>query len=115
LGCSPAAFRPAEEIAVLRAYLRQREMLVKDSASHKQHIQKALQQMNLRLDNVVSDITGETGIAILKAILGGERNPAKLARHRNYRCHATEAEIRASLQGNYRAEHLFALEQAVEL
>jgi len=100
---------------LLRAYLRQREMLVKYSASHKQHIQKALQQMNLRLDNVVSDITGETGMAILKAILGGERNPAKLARHRNYRCHATEAEIRASLQGNYRAEHLFALEQAVEL
>jgi transposase len=110
-----AAFRPAEEIAVLRAYLRQREMLVKYGASHKQHIQKALQQMNLRLDNVVSDITGETGMAILKAILGGERNPTKLARHRNFRCHATEAEMRASLRGNYRAEHLFALGQAVEL
>ena len=90
-------------------------MLVQSSASHKQHIQKALQQMNLRLDNVVSDITGETGMAILKAILGGERHPAKLAKHRNYRCHATEEEIRASLEGNYRAEHVFALEQAVEL
>jgi len=114
-GLLQAAFRPAEEIAVLRAYLRQREMLVQYSASHKQHMQKALQQMNLRLDNVVSDITGETGMAILKAILGGERHPAKLAKHRNYRCHATEEEIRASLEGNYRAEHVFALEQAVEL
>jgi len=114
-GLLAAAFRPAEEIAVLRACLRQREMLVKYGASHKQHIQKALQQMNLRLDNVVSDITGETGMAILKAILEGERHPARLAQHRNYRCHATEEEIEASLQGNYRAEHLFALKQAVEL
>ena len=114
-GLLEGAFRPADEITVLRAYLRQREMLVKYSASHKQHIQKALQQMNLRLDNVVSDITGETALTILKAILSGERRPEKLAKFRNNRCHATEEEIAASLQGNFRAEHLFALRQAVEL
>lgn len=114
-GLLAGAFRPAEEIAVLRAYLRQRAMLVQCRATHKQHMHKALQQMNLRLDNVVSDIAGETGMLIVKGILAGEREPAKLAQYRNGRCHATEEEIRASLVGNYRAEHLFSLRQARSL
>ncbi|MBS1791441.1 MAG: IS110 family transposase [Acidobacteria bacterium] len=114
-GLLSAAYRPVDEIVVLRSYVRQREMLVKSAATHIQHMQKALQQMNLRLDNVVSDITGQTGMQIIKAILSGERDVTKLAAMRNYRCHATEEEIAASLVGNYRAEHLFSLKQAVEL
>ena len=105
----------SDEIVALRGYWRQREMLIKSAASHIQHMQKALQQMNLRLDNVVSDITGQTGMAIIKAILAGERDAAKLSEFRNHRCHATADEIAASLVGNYRHEHPFALRQAVEL
>jgi len=114
-GLLAGAFRPADEIVVLRGYTRQREMLVKSASTHIQHMQKALQQMNLRLDNVVSDITGETGMRILKAILSGERDVEKLGEMRNYRCHASAREIAESLVGNYRQEHLFALKQAVEL
>lgn len=114
-GLLQAAYRPAEEIVVLRSYVRQREMLVKSAATHIQHMQKALQQMNLRLDNVVSDLTGETGMRIIKAVLAGERDVQKLGEMRNYRCHASAEEIAASLVGNYRQEHLFALKQAVEL
>jgi transposase len=90
-------------------------MLVKSAATHIQHMQKALQQMNLRLDNVVSDITGQTGMRIMKAILAGERNVEKLGGMRNFRCHASAEEIAQSLVGNYRQEHLFSLKQAVEL
>jgi transposase len=114
-GLLPAAYRPADEIVVLRSYVRQRGMLVKSAATHIQHMQKALQQMNLRLDNVVSDLTGQTGMRIIKAVLAGERDVQVLAAMRNYRCHATSAEIAQSLVGNYRQEHLFALKQAVEL
>src|SRR5258708_2763698 len=90
-------------------------MLVKNSATHIQHMQKAMQQMNLRLDAVVSDITGDTGLRIIKAILGGERDVAKLGALRDRRCRSTEQEIAESLVGNYRAEHLFSLKQALEL
>jgi transposase len=114
-GLLAGAFRPADEIVVLRGYTRQREMLVKSAATHIQHMQKALQQMNLRLDNVVSDITGETGMRILKAILGGERDVKKLGEMRDRRCQASAEEIAESLVGNYRQEHLFSLKQAVEL
>ncbi len=114
-GLLAGAFRPADEIVVLRGYVRQREMLVKSAATHIQHMQKALQQMNLRLEKVVSDITGETGRRILKAILGGERDVEKLGAMRDYRCHSSAREIAESLVGNYRQEHLFALKQAVEL
>lgn len=114
-GLLAGAFRPADEIVVLRGYTRQREMLVKSAATHIQHLQKALQQMNLRLDNVVSDITGETGMRIMKAILGGERDVKKLGEMRDRRCHASAEEIAESLVGNYRQEHLFSLKQAVEL
>jgi len=114
-GLLAGAFRPPDEICVLRSYLRQKEMLVQASAQHIQHMQKALQQMNLLLHNVVSDITGVTGMKIIKAMLAGERDPQVLARHRHGCCHSSEETIAKSLVGNYRDEHLFALRQAVEL
>lgn len=114
-GLLAAAFRPPDEVCVLRGYLRQREMLVESSAMHIQHMQKALQQMNLLLHNVVSDITGVTGMKILKAIITGERDPQRLAANRDRRCRSSAETIANSLLGNYRAEHLFALKQAVEL
>jgi transposase len=114
-GLLAGAFRPPDEICVLRSYLRQKEMLIQASAQHIQHMQKALQQMNLLLHNVVSDITGVTGMKIIKAILAGERNPQVLARNRHECCQNSEATIAQSLVGNYRDEHLFALRQAVEL
>ena len=85
------------------------------AASHIQHLQKALVQMNVQLHNVVSDITGVTGMRIIRAIVAGEHNPKVLARHRDGRCKHTKQTIAKSLQGNYREEHLFALGQALEL
>lgn len=114
-GLLAGAFRPSDEVCVLRSYLRQREMLRQTASMHIQHMQKALQQMNLLLHNVVSDITGVTGMKIMKAILAGERDPRVLARNRDERCKHSSATIAKSLVGNYRAEHLFALRQAVEL
>lgn len=115
LGLLAASFRPSDAIVALRALVRQRKMLVEYAASHVQHIQKALVQMNLQLQNVVSDVTGKTGMAILRAILTGERDPKVLAAHRDYRCKASIETIEKSLIGNWRDEHLFALRQAVEL
>jgi transposase len=114
-GLLAGAFRPPDEICVLRSYLRQREMLVQAAAQHIQHMQKALQQMNLLLHNVVSDITGATGMKIIKAILAGERDPQVLALNRDARCHSSQQTIARSLVGDYRDEHLFGLRQAVEL
>lgn len=114
-GLLRGAFRPAEQICALRAYVRQRGTLVRISASHTQHMQKALAQMNLQLHNVVSDITGLTGMRIINAILAGERNPETLAKFRDKRCKNDEKTIARSLHGNYRPEHLFNLQQAVEL
>src|SRR6201989_1316459 len=114
-GLLRASFRPKGEIVELRAYLRQRERLLEYAASHIQHMQKALTEMNLQLHHVVTDITGATGLRIIRAILAGERNPAVLARMRDSRCHASVETIEKALAGNYRAEHLFALEQALAL
>jgi len=114
-GLLEGAFRPPEQVCALRAFLRQRENLIRYAASHVQHIQKALRQMNLLLDNVVSDITGKTGMLIIRTIVDGERDPHKLAQHRDRRCKRSEEEIAKSLEGHYRDEHLFALGQAVEL
>jgi len=114
-GLLAGAFRPPDEVCVLRGYMRQREMLTQASSMHIQHMQKALQQMNLLLHNAVTDITGVTGMKILKAIIAGERNAKVLARHRDPRCHNSAATIAKSLAGNYREEHLFALKQAIEL
>lgn len=114
-GLLSGAFRPAEQVCVLRSYMRQRAMLVQYASHHTQHMQKALQQMNVRLDKVLSDITGVTGMSILEAILEGERDPAKLAQLRDSRCQKDEATIAKALQGTWRAEHLFALRQALTL
>jgi transposase len=114
-GLLTGAFRPADEICVLRGYMRQKEMLVQSSSMHIQHMQKALQQMNLLLHNVVTDITGVTGMTILKAIIAGERDAKVLASHRDSRCRNSVQTIAKSLVGNYREEHVFALTQAVEL
>jgi transposase len=114
-GLLSASFRPVDQVVVLRSYLRQRLMLIQYGGQHIQHMQKALEQMNVKLAEVVKDVTGVTGMAIIKAILGGERDPLTLAKLRNEKCKKTEAEIARALYGNWRAEHLFALKQAVEL
>lgn len=114
-GLLEGAFRPPEQICALRAYLRQRDNLIRQLATHVQHIQKALRQMNLLLDNVITDITGATGMKIIRAIVAGERDPRRLAKHRDPRCKSSEEIIVKSLEGHYRDEHLFALQQAVEL
>jgi len=109
------SFRPDDETCALRALVRHREMLLRYRASHVQHIQKALHQMNLKLMNMLSDVTGQTGLRILRDILAGVRDPHQLAKHRDHRCRRGEEDIAKSLEGDYRAEHLFALGQAVEL
>jgi len=114
-GLLRASFRPKGELAALRAYLRQRERLLDYAASHIQHMQKALMQMNVQLQHVVTDMTGVTGMSIIRAIVAGERDPVVLAAHRNRRCHASVEEIAAALTGNWREEHVFALAQALEL
>jgi len=114
-GLLRGAFRPVEQVCTLRAYVRQRATLVRSAASYIQRMQKALAQMNLQVHNVVTDITGVTGMRIIKAILGGERNPNILAAMRDQRCKNSEATIARSLKGSYRPEHLFSLRQAVEL
>ena len=114
-GLLSGAFRPPEQVCALRSYLRHRAGLISSCASHIQHIQKALRQMNLLLDNVVRDITGKTGMTIVRAIIAGEHDPYKLATHRDPRCKNSEEVIAKSLKGHYRDEHLFTLKQAVEL
>jgi len=114
-GLLEGAFRPTEQVCTLRAYVRQRMNLVRYAAAHIQHMQKALAQMNLQLSNVVADITGATGMRIIKAVLAGERDPLVLAGLRDRRCKNSESTIARSLQGNFRPEHLFSLKQAVDL
>jgi transposase len=114
-GLLRAGFRPKGELAALRAYLSQRERLLDYSASHIRHMQKALMQMNVQLHHVVTDMTGETWMRIICAVVAGERHPAVLATHRDRLCHGSEEEIAAALAGNLREEHVFALGQALEL
>jgi transposase len=109
------SFRPAGEMRALRAYMRHRADLIEHRAAHIQHMQKALQQMNVRLSPTVKDITGVTGMAIIRAILAGERDPLKLAQLRQPGCAKPETEFVKALTGNYRDEHVFALKQAVAL
>jgi transposase len=114
VGLLAAAFRPDEKTCQLRAYLRQRGNLIRQASRHVQHMQKALEQMNLKLTEILSDITGVTGRAIIRAILRGTRAPEKLARYRDKGCKASEAEIAQALTGSYREEHLFELKLAYE-
>lgn len=113
-GLLQRSFRPVDQIVALRTLVRHRQTLIRYRSAHLQHIQKALLQMNVQLTQVVSDITGETGMRIIRAIVAGERNPQVLARMRDAKCKHSEAEIAAALQGNYRFEHLFVLQQALE-
>lgn len=114
-GLLKGAFQPADAIKPLRAYTRHRANLVQYAGIHIQHMQKALRLMNLNLEEVVSDITGATGLNIINAILKGEHDPQTLAQYRNVRCKKSEAEIAQALDGHYREEHLFSLKQAREL
>jgi transposase len=105
------SFRPSQEIRTLRTYWRQRHDLVRSCSRHIQRIQKALTQMNIQLANVISDISGVTGQAILKAILDGERDPRELVAYRDCRIEASEEEIAQALQGNWQEDQLFLLRQ----
>jgi transposase len=113
-GLLAASFRPDDPTCVLRGYLRQRQLLIADGGRAIQHMQKALEQMNVKLTEVVADVTGVTGMLILKAIVRGTRDPRALAKYRHERCKRTEDEIARALQGNWREEHLFALAQALK-
>ena len=114
-GLLQGAFRPDAKICELRGYLRQRGILIKSAGMHIQHMQKALVLMNLQLTNVISDITGETGMRIIRAIIEGERDPGQLAALRDHRCKNSLEVIKKSLMGHYKPEQVFALKQAVEL
>ncbi|MBK6714432.1 MAG: IS110 family transposase [Burkholderiales bacterium] len=111
LGLLRAAWRPSAEVCVLRAVARQRETLITEQASWVQRMQKALVQMNIQLTEVITDVMGQTGQAIIRDIVAGERDPKTLARHR--RVKASEADIVKALTGNWREEHLFVLKQAL--
>lgn len=113
VGLLRGSFRPEQAVCSVRSILRHRDSLVQMGSSHVQHMQKALDQMNLQLHHVISDITGMTGIAILEAILAGERNPHTLAALRDRRIKASADTIAKSLVGDYRREHLFTLRQSL--
>jgi len=113
-GLLTASFRPSDDICVLRSYLRLRDNHSRAAARHVLHLQKALQQMNLPLHHVISDVTGVTGLAILQAILAGERDPHKLAARKQYQIKSSRDQIAKALVGDWRPEHLFALRQALE-
>jgi transposase len=111
-GLLSGSFRPADEVVVLRTFIRQRLTLKQEAARHILRMQKALEQMNLQLHKAIDDITGQTGMAILRAIIvDGERDPETLAKHRNPRVRSSRAELVAALTGDWREEHLFALRQ----
>src|SRR5688572_23711621 len=113
VGLLRASYRPEQEVCAVRSLLRHRESLVQMAATHVNHMQKALDQMNLQVHHVISDIVGQTGLAIVDAILEGERDPLKLAKLRHERIQASEEVIAKSLVGDYRPEHLFTLRQSL--
>jgi transposase len=115
VGLLTNSFRPDVEMCALRAYLRHRADLLQHRASHILHMQKALQQMNIQLPQVLRDITGETGLAIVRAIVAGERDGVKLAQFRDPRCKSSAETIAKALTGTWKEEHLFALKQSLEL
>ena len=114
-GLHSGSFRPDDQICVLRSYWRHRANLVRYVSDHIQHMQKALTQMNLQLHKVLSNVTGVTGMNIIRAIIAGEWDPQKLALMREPGVKNTPEAIAKALEGDYRQEHLFALKQAVEL
>jgi predicted transcriptional regulator len=112
-GLLRAAFRPGADVCVIRAVARQREVLLTQQASWVQRMQKALVQMNIQLTEVISDVMGQTGQAIIRDIVAGERDAKALARHRHRRVKASEQDVVRALTGNWRDEHLFVLKQAL--
>jgi transposase len=115
LGLLRAAWRPDGQVCVVRAVARQHEVLLREQASWVQRMQKALVQMNIQLTEVLTDVMGLTGQAIIRAIVAGERDPQVLARHRNGRVKASAEQITQALTGNWREEHLFVLSQALSM
>src|SRR5580704_1610424 len=115
MGLLHSVFRPDGEVCALRSLMRYRNDLVEMASQHVQHMHKALTQMNVQIQHVISDITGLTGLTILEAIVAGERDAAVLARLRDPRIKASEETIRKSLEGNWRAEHVLALKQRLSL
>jgi len=115
VGLLRGGFRPEVDVTGVRTVMRHRHELVQMSSQHVLHIHKALTQMNLQIHHVIDDITGLTGLAIVDAILAGQRDPVELAKLRNWRIKADEETIRKSLVGNWREEHLFTLRQSREL
>jgi transposase len=105
------SFRPSQEVRTMRTYWRQRNDLVQSAGRHILRMQKALTQMNIQLANVLSDVSGVTGQAIIKAVLKGERDPQKLAALRDSRVKANEEQIARSLEGNWQSDLLFVLKQ----
>jgi transposase len=114
-GLLSGSFRPEDQVCVLRSYWRHRDNLVSYASAHIQHMQKALIQMNLQLHKVITDITGLTGMRIIRAIVEGERDPLKLAEMKDHRIKSDVKRIAKALEGDYRPEHLFSLKQALEL
>lgn len=114
-GLLNAAFRPDRQTAALRSYMRQRASHIQNASDHIRHMQKALDQMNIKLHKVVSDITGQTGMNILRAIVAGERSAKLLAKMRHNGCKNSEEMIAKSLEGTWQKEYLFELRQAIEL
>lgn len=115
LGLLTSSFRPDGEMCALRTYLRHRAELLQHRAAHILHMQKSLQQMNIQLTQVLRDITGVTGMLIIRAIVDGERNGVKLAQFRDKRCRSSEETIAKALSGTWKEEHLFTLRQSLEL
>ena len=114
-GLLSGSFRPDDEICILRSYIRQRDNLIRSSSVHVLRMQKALSQMNLQLHQVLSDITGVTGLKILRAVIDGEHDPKILAAMRDCRVKSSVTEIEKALSGDYRAEHIFVLKQELYL
>jgi transposase len=115
LGLLRAAWRPANEVCVVRAIVRQREVLLVEQASWVQRMQKALVQMNIQLTEVMSDVMGMTGQAIIRDIIAGVRDPVLLARHHSRRIKASKDDVIKALTGNWREEHLFVLKQSLQV
>lgn len=114
-GLLRASFQPSKEVAELRAYVRQREKLLEYRAAHIQHAQKAMMQMNIQLHHVVTDVTGKTGMGIIRAIVHGQHDPDELVKLRDAHCKNSVEVMKAALTGSYKSEHLFTLTQAIEL
>src|ERR1017187_9482982 len=115
VGLLRGSFRPDQAICGVRTLLRYRVELIRFAAEHIQHMQKALEQMNVKLSHVISDLTGVTGLAIVDAILDGERDLKRLADLRDPRVHASQETIMKSLDGDYRLEHLITLQHSLDL